>query len=430
MINNTCAICGRNKANSPLLYKEEPLSEIRYLSNGMFYHSTCLDRLEQSITQNPHLDQINSISSQIANLRQQLILENSISRKIFRFFSSDHSSIGQIQLQINLLESNLNDLQQKVDDFIRPKLNLLTEIYDYYIGQPPDWGSRTAPIRQTRECSKCGRKETSYSKLEFHIHHVVPLRYGGSNKLDNLIYVCSKCHSKLHNKKFLNYKYKTDTHRARHDEYDVPKEEKVYSFENNLKKINDAIKMNKLIRFHYTKIDGTVTKRIISPEEITYVEYNENSNIFVTTKSKPHEKSNLCVRGYCFLRNDERLFAIRRMKYLKVLTDNVLQNKPHNPYSSDHTEHHTLVNPKVSNLAKIETNKNTSLLRSSQKVRSFRVSVDPKKCIGDENCVEACPVGVFKMQRKKAVPVNVEECMGCESCIAACENDAITLAAC
>jgi NAD-dependent dihydropyrimidine dehydrogenase PreA subunit len=57
----------------------------------------------------------------------------------------------------------------------------------------------------------------------------------------------------------------------------------------------------------------------------------------------------------------------------------------------------------------------------------FQVTVDPAKCVGDEECVDVCPVDVYEMQDGKAVPVNAEECLGCESCIEVCENDAITV---
>lgn len=57
----------------------------------------------------------------------------------------------------------------------------------------------------------------------------------------------------------------------------------------------------------------------------------------------------------------------------------------------------------------------------------FQVKVDPEKCVGDEECVEVCPVDVYEMQNGKAVPVNGEECLGCESCIEVCEQDAITV---
>lgn len=58
---------------------------------------------------------------------------------------------------------------------------------------------------------------------------------------------------------------------------------------------------------------------------------------------------------------------------------------------------------------------------------AFKVTVDHDKCIGDEECVEVCPVDVYEMQDGKAVPVNEDECLGCESCLEVCEQDAITV---
>ena len=58
---------------------------------------------------------------------------------------------------------------------------------------------------------------------------------------------------------------------------------------------------------------------------------------------------------------------------------------------------------------------------------AWQVVVDKEKCVGDEECVEVCPVDVFEMVDGKADPVNVDECLGCESCVEVCEEDAITV---
>ena len=57
----------------------------------------------------------------------------------------------------------------------------------------------------------------------------------------------------------------------------------------------------------------------------------------------------------------------------------------------------------------------------------WTVEVDKEKCVGDEQCVEVCPVDVYEMVDGKADPVNMDECLGCESCIEVCEEDAITV---
>ena len=57
----------------------------------------------------------------------------------------------------------------------------------------------------------------------------------------------------------------------------------------------------------------------------------------------------------------------------------------------------------------------------------FVVTVDTEKCVGDGNCVDVCPVGVYELQNNKAVVVNGDECLGCESCLEVCETGAITV---
>jgi NAD-dependent dihydropyrimidine dehydrogenase PreA subunit len=58
---------------------------------------------------------------------------------------------------------------------------------------------------------------------------------------------------------------------------------------------------------------------------------------------------------------------------------------------------------------------------------AWTVEVDKDKCVGDELCVEVCPVDVYEMVDGKADPVNMDECLGCESCVEVCEEGAITV---
>lgn len=57
----------------------------------------------------------------------------------------------------------------------------------------------------------------------------------------------------------------------------------------------------------------------------------------------------------------------------------------------------------------------------------YKVTVNTDKCIGDGECVDVCPVEVYKLQNGKAVPVNMQECLGCESCVEVCDQDAIVV---
>jgi len=49
----------------------------------------------------------------------------------------------------------------------------------------------------------------------------------------------------------------------------------------------------------------------------------------------------------------------------------------------------------------------------------FQVDVDKDKCVGDEECVNACPAQVFE--------INMDECLGCETCVEVCPEGAITV---
>ncbi|MEW6003506.1 MAG: 4Fe-4S binding protein [Nitrospirota bacterium] len=57
----------------------------------------------------------------------------------------------------------------------------------------------------------------------------------------------------------------------------------------------------------------------------------------------------------------------------------------------------------------------------------YFVTVDTEKCEGCEECVNNCPVEVFRMNDGKADPVNADSCEGCETCTSVCPSGAVTL---
>lgn len=70
---------------------------------------------------------------------------------------------------------------------------------------PEEW-FRRAPTRKARmrvlkrdrlRCRLCGRSPNDYVDVELHLHHVVPWGEGGLTEEDNLIAICSTCHSGL-----------------------------------------------------------------------------------------------------------------------------------------------------------------------------------------------------------------------------------------
>ncbi len=57
----------------------------------------------------------------------------------------------------------------------------------------------------------------------------------------------------------------------------------------------------------------------------------------------------------------------------------------------------------------------------------WKVTVDMDKWTGDSECMDVCPVDVYKLVEGRAEPVNEDECLGCESCMEVCDFDAITV---
>lgn len=56
--------------------------------------------------------------------------------------------------------------------------------------------------RDSYKCQMCGKKDV---RLE--VHHIVFRSYGGSNRMDNLVTLCSDCHKRIHNGE-INFKKK------------------------------------------------------------------------------------------------------------------------------------------------------------------------------------------------------------------------------
>jgi predicted DNA-binding transcriptional regulator YafY len=78
-----------------------------------------------------------------------------------------------------------------------------------------------------------------------------------------------------------------------------------YSSETEL--VRKAINETKNIEFMYCKpSEKTYKKRVVRPSQILEINHEYDLG------------STLCVRGYCYLRKDERTFAFKRMQELKI----------------------------------------------------------------------------------------------------------------
>jgi succinate dehydrogenase/fumarate reductase-like Fe-S protein len=65
-----------------------------------------------------------------------------------------------------------------------------------------------------------------------------------------------------------------------------------------------------------------------------------------------------------------------------------------------------------------------------KKIPSVRIAVDPEKCIKCADCVDICPVGVYKANKGEIEASGAEFCCGdtCNQCVTFCQASAITVA--
>lgn len=152
-------------------------------------------------------------------------------------------------------------------------------VNDYWPTYPDDWESRKHIILENadHECESCGE-----DGKPLHVHHIKELSAGGSNRLDNLICLCEDCHNEVHNGLLAKG-------------IDIRKGK-------NRTKIDDAINRDRNIEFTYKDTKGNYTRRTAKP--LRYVK-------------TPHGAA--AVRAFCYLRNEERTFVIRKMSKMKVL---------------------------------------------------------------------------------------------------------------
>jgi len=73
----------------------------------------------------------------------------------------------------------------------------LTQTLARTIGEG-SWQRTAEQVREAsgRQCEFCGREESSLD-TKMHVHHIVPLKYGGGNGEYNLMALCPQCHTKV-----------------------------------------------------------------------------------------------------------------------------------------------------------------------------------------------------------------------------------------
>jgi len=263
-----CPICNQESTNGISL------------ADGRVLHRACLI-IKQNQKNEIH-SQIALESNRLKKLEKKLAIGQGLLSQVKKFFLGKPSNASEIKNEIEELVNQLADLRGEEEIIIA----LLQSIYEIYLSYPPDWEERRDFIRKRDQvCKQCR------SNRYLHVHHVISLGKGGTNRLDNLILLCDRCHKKRH--KVSDFKYSSGDHKT--------------AFSKRLSLINEAIRSGKEIEFLYKKPeDKSFRKRTVKPSELKNAAHRDGIN------------STLCVRGYCYLRKAERVFALKRMKGLKI----------------------------------------------------------------------------------------------------------------
>lgn len=259
-----------------------------YLLNGKAIHKTCMSLVKsEDIEFDERIDKLEEEIETITTKRAERARE---SKKIKNLFNGKlKSEISELGTKAYHLRSALKEFTDKKRDIISQRKSRLFHVYGFWPERPPDWHKRSSLILSEQECcQECGAFET-----EKHVHHKIPISKGGNHTPHNLIVLCRECHESEHGGRNLS-KYRSDFNsKANHES----------AFQKRYSLLREAANDQVAVKFSYRKYSGERSIRVFYPDSFEKV------------------GTSLCVRGYCTLREDERIFAIRRISRLKIVEE-------------------------------------------------------------------------------------------------------------
>lgn len=269
----------------PLCFLETwPDTPLIPLSDGRFVHKTCIESIERDFLSTQ--GRITELNISIIRAEQIIQKQKNIFRKISYLLLG--KKIDPVALEKDILtgKSELDTLRIKRENLSAQ----LENMYDFYLEYPPDWNRRRRLVKERDfTCENCGTSGRYGNRLN--VHHRKHLAAGGTNRLDNLVLLCERCHKEEHGV----------------SRFGGERDGKPPAIQERQLRINEAISKHKEIEFLYKKYDEEhFKKRVVVPYEIVTLEHRDG------------EGFSLCVRGYCKLRQAERVFSLRRMKALKL----------------------------------------------------------------------------------------------------------------
>jgi hypothetical protein len=263
-VKNICIICNKVCRNGQIL------------SNGSVYHENCYVELGEK--RNGLLEKIQEYRRSASRLMAEIDSAESFLGKMKYFLlrkdkfeiEIKRNRLEKYKEQFSILTNKLNEID-----------NIFTSIYDYWLTYPPDWDERAKKVRDRFPfCHKCG---SNYPRLQ--VHHDIPISKGGNHTIENLILLCEDCHRIKHGGKEFRYQNR----------------EKLGAFPKRLLLLKEAISNSKIVHFSYKNSEGRHSVRSMGPEKFKEVGMT------------------LCVFGWCYLRNEIRAFAVKRMRGVKIV---------------------------------------------------------------------------------------------------------------
>lgn len=189
------------------------------------------------------------------------------------------------------------EIRQTLLDLLKRR-SKLSRIFDYWPDYPPDWEIRCERIKS--RLGFCTSRDGQHGG-QLHVHHIVPISLGGSNRLDNLTVLCERHHSQAHPGGIW--------HGRRHAEYEDAGEEADDSWESQatiprvsekVVLIRSAIDAQKGLQMRYRDAFGITTDRLVEPRRL-YRGFHKR----------------IYCEGYCHLRQADRVFRVSRILELR-----------------------------------------------------------------------------------------------------------------
>jgi 5-methylcytosine-specific restriction endonuclease McrA len=268
------------------------------LLDGSTLHKACYNEIHRQLHAIEHY--ITSLDQKLSDSRRKLKPVEKLKRQFNRLFQNQSMDLQEddfssLKLKIQTLTQDRRIAAEKSGYFEA----LLSDVFDVWPTYPPDWSTRRASALAAGggTCSRCG------DRGPVDVHHLRPVREGGTHRLENLVLLCRECHRDVHGGRELGFARVGDD------------ENKPTAAEKRIMKIRSAIDQGGSIHFTYTTRDGRVTKRTVRPHDIRKLSPEEIGRL---TDNQSDREGSLCMFGYCHLRNDDRRFAVSRMRRVRV----------------------------------------------------------------------------------------------------------------